>query len=129
MTSMITYVTIGTDNLDEAVAFYDAVLGTLGSGRVFLEGGWAGYGPDGADHATVLLCGPENGQPAQPGNGIMIGLRAGNEAQVQAFHAAALAHGGTSEGEPGLRPVYGDGYYLAYVRDPTGNKLSAFFKS
>lgn len=129
MTSMITYVTIGTDDLGKAVAFYDAVLGTLGSARTFMEGGWAGYGPEGADHATVLLCSPENGEPAKAGNGVMIGLRAENEAQVQAFHAAALAHGGTSEGEPGPRPVYGDGYYLAYVRDPTGNKLSAFYKS
>ena len=128
MTGMITYVTIGTDDLDRAVAFYDPVLAALGAKRSFREGSWAGYGPEGG-HPTVLLCAPQDGQPARAGNGVMIGLRAESQAQVQAFHAAALANGGTSEGEPGLRPVYGEGYYLAYVRDPTGNKLSAFYKS
>lgn len=128
MNAMISYVTIGADDIDRAVAFYDALLATLGGKRTFMEGGWAGYGLGGG-HAEVLLCAPQDGQPARAGNGVMVGLRAENEAQVQAFHAAALANGGTSEGEPGPRPAYGEGYYLAYVRDPEGNKLSAFYKS
>jgi uncharacterized glyoxalase superfamily protein PhnB len=74
-----------------------------------------------------MICNPADGQPARAGNGIMVGLHANSEEQVQAFHAAALANGGTDEGAPGLRP-YGEGYYLAYVRDPVGNKLSAFYK-
>ncbi|AAK24497.1 conserved hypothetical protein [Caulobacter vibrioides CB15] len=75
-----------------------------------------------------MICSPENGEPAKAGNGIMIGLKADSPQQVDAFHAAALAHGGVCAGPPGLRPTYGEGYYLAYVRDPDGNKLSAFFK-
>ena len=122
--TMISYVTIGASDLDRAGAFYDAVLGALGHARLWRQDDWIGYGPDPA-HATILLCKPENGLPTQAGNGIMIGLKADTEGQIQAFHAAALAHGGSSEGEPGPRPVYGDGYYLAYVRDPDGNKLSA----
>lgn len=123
---MISYVTIGTDDLDQAVRFYDPVLAALGCERTFMEGGWAGYASkDGGPQ--VMLCKPQNGQAARAGNGIMVGFKADSEEQVQAFHAAALAAGGTDEGAPGLRP-YGDGYYLAYVRDPVGNKLSAFYK-
>jgi catechol 2,3-dioxygenase-like lactoylglutathione lyase family enzyme len=128
MASLINYVTIGTNDIDKAMAFYDAVLATLGCKRAWAQGGWAGYGPDDA-HASLMLCPPFDEQAAQPGNGIMVGLHAENPAQVDAFHAAALANGGTSEGEPGPRPVYGEGYYLAYVRDPDGNKLSAFYKA
>ncbi|NQE60702.1 Lactoylglutathione lyase [Caulobacter sp. RHG1] len=124
MTSpMISYVTIGASDPDRAGDFYDAVLGALGHARLWRQDHWIGYGPN-PEHATILLCKPENGQPTKAGNGIMIGLRAETEEQVCAAHAAALAHGGSSEGEPGPRPVYGEGYYLAYVRDPDGNKLS-----
>lgn len=128
MKSMIAYVTIGADDLDKAVAFYDPVLSALGCVRTFMEGGWAGYGP-GEDPSGpgVMICAPFNGEPAKAGNGIMIGLSASSQEQVQAFHKAALENGGTDEGAPGERP-YGEGYYLAYVRDPTGNKLSAFYK-
>jgi catechol 2,3-dioxygenase-like lactoylglutathione lyase family enzyme len=124
---MISYVTIGTNDIDEGVKFYDTVLATLGCERTFLNGGFAGYAAKDGSGASVMVCQPENGQPANFGNGSMVGLKAGSEAEVQAFHAAALAAGGTDEGAPGLRP-YGEGYYLAYVRDPVGNKLSAFYK-
>ena len=72
---------------------------------------------------------PFDGEAARAGNGIMIGLHADSPAQVDAFHAAALANGGVCEGPPGFRATYGEGYYLAYVRDPTGNKLSAFHRA
>jgi catechol 2,3-dioxygenase-like lactoylglutathione lyase family enzyme len=124
---MISYVTIGTDNIDEAVKFYDAVLATLGCQRTFLENGFAGYGSHDGSGPSVMVCQPENGQPAQAANGSMVGLQAANQQQVHDFHAAALTNGGTDAGAPGLRP-YGEGYYLAYVRDPLGNKLSAFYK-
>ena len=124
---MISYVTIGARDIDESVRFYDAVLATLGCQRTFLNGGFAGYGAADGAGPSVMVCQPENGQPATFGNGSMVGLAASSEDQVQAFHAAALAAGGSDEGAPGLRP-YGEGYYLAYVRDPVGNKLSAFYK-
>ena len=126
--SLVSYVTIGTDDIDGAVTFYDAVLGALGARQVWRQGTWAGYGPEGDDHGTILLCAPQNEQAARAGNGIMIGLHADSPARVEAFHAAALANGGTCEGPPGPREAYGEGYYLAYVRDPTGNKLSAFYR-
>ncbi len=125
---MISYITIGASDIDRAGNFYDAVLGALGSQRLWRQGDWIGYGPD-QDHATVMICSPENGQPAKAGNGIMVGLKAETPEQVDAFHAAAMANGGSCEGQPGPRPAYGEGYYLAYVRDPDGNKLSAFLKS
>jgi catechol 2,3-dioxygenase-like lactoylglutathione lyase family enzyme len=125
---MISYITIGASDPNRAGAFYDAVLGALGSQRLWRQGDWIGYGPD-QDHATVMICAPENGQPAKAGNGIMVGLKAQTPEQVDAFHAAALAQGGACAGAPGPRPAYGEGYYLAYVRDPDGNKLSAFLKS
>ena len=124
---MISYITIGASDLDRAGAFYDAVLGALGHQRLWRQGDWIGYGPD-PEHATVMICSPENGLPARAGNGVTVGLTAESKAQVDAFHAAALAHGGSCAGPPGPRPVYGEGYYLAYVRDPDGNKLSAFLK-
>lgn len=125
---MISYITIGASDSDRAQAFYDAVLGALGHSRLWRQEDWIGYGPD-PEHATILICSPENGLPAQAGNGIMVGLTASTQAQVDAFHAAALAHGGSCAGPPGPRPNYGEGYYLAYVRDPDGNKLSAFLKA
>lgn len=124
---MISYVTIGTDDINAAVKFYDAVFATLGCKRTFFDHGFAGYESEGGSGPSVMVCQPENGKPAVAANGSMVGLAASSEAQVQAFHAAALAAGGTDEGAPGLRP-YGEGYYLAYVRDPLGNKLSAFYK-
>ncbi len=128
MKPMVSYITIGADDTDVATAFYDAVLGALGHRQVWRQGSWAGYGPEGDDHGTILICSPFDEHAARAGNGIMVGLHADSPAQVDAFHAAALANGGTSEGAPGPRETYGEGYYLAYVRDPTGNKLSAFYR-
>lgn len=124
---MISYITIGTDDLEKAMAFYDPVFATLGHGKLWVQGTWAGYGPEGDDHGTILLCAPFNGEPAKAGNGIMIGLHAESPEQVDAFYAAAMANGGTCEGPAGPRTDYGEGHYLAYVRDPVGNKLSCFY--
>jgi catechol 2,3-dioxygenase-like lactoylglutathione lyase family enzyme len=68
---------------------------------------------------------PYNGETATVGNGVHVAFKADNRAAVDAFHAAALAAGGTDEGAPGLRPHYHEHYYGAYVRDPDGNKLQA----
>jgi catechol 2,3-dioxygenase-like lactoylglutathione lyase family enzyme len=129
MPSIISYVTVGSNDTKALGAFYDAVLAPLGAKRSWEHSGWIAYGPEG-EHAALMLCPPYNGEAAQPmGNGNMIGLHAESAEQVDGFHAAALANGGTCEGPPGPRPVYGEGYYVAYVRDPQGNKLSAFHKS
>lgn len=124
---MISYVTIGHDGLDKATAFYDPVLAALGCERKWVKDGWAGYGSTDKSEASVMVCPPANGEPARAGNGVMVGLHAATPAQVDAFHTAALAVGGSCEGAPGPRPQYGSpNYYLAYVRDPVGNKLAAF---
>jgi len=130
---MFTYVCLGSTDLARAARFYDAVMGALGLSRCDTSqepdwDGWLGWGSyeDGGRQETALwLCRPFDGQPATPGNGTMVALRAGSWRQVDAFHAAALAQGGSSEGAPGLRPQYNADFYAAYVRDPDGNKLAA----
>jgi catechol 2,3-dioxygenase-like lactoylglutathione lyase family enzyme len=74
---------------------------------------------------TLYLYTPEDGRPATWGNGTHVAFQAESRAAVAAFHAAALAAGGSDEGAPGLRPHYGESYFAAYVRDPDGNKLQA----
>ena len=123
---MISYITIGVNDVARAAKFYDAVLGTLGHHRIYSAPGWLGYvQKDGAYMPRIWVCNPENGHPATVGNGSMVGLHAATPADVDRFHAVALAHGGTDEGKPGRRAHYQAGYYLGYVRDPDGNKLSA----
>ena len=120
---MIAYATIGALDMESSMKFYDAVMGALGSKRVHSGEGYASY-QDGSGGQTLWLCQPYDKQPARAGNGIMIGFTAPSRAAVDAFHAAALAHGGCCEGKPGLRD-YGPDMYYAYVRDPVGNKISA----
>jgi catechol 2,3-dioxygenase-like lactoylglutathione lyase family enzyme len=121
---MIDYVTLGTNNLQRAMAFYDAVLPTLGHARLSEYGGWAGYGRNGKKEPPVLwLCTPFNGETATTGNGTMVSFTAPTREHVRKFHAAALAAGGTDEGTPGVRK-YAPNWYGAYVRDPDGNKLA-----
>ena len=81
------------------------------------------WGKDGSYEFFALT--PSNGAPATVGNGVTIGFVAPNHAAVAAFHAAALACGGTCDGPPGLRPHYGETYYAAFVIDPDGYRLEA----
>jgi catechol 2,3-dioxygenase-like lactoylglutathione lyase family enzyme len=124
---MFSYVSLGTNDLARAMRFFDAVLAPLGHQRVEdydPEDRSAAWGlDDPGPHLWVTQ--PFDGQPATVGNGTMVSFLAPDRAAVNAFHAAALAHGGTDEGPPGLRPQYGPNFYAAYVRDPDGNKLNA----
>lgn len=120
---MFLYITLGTNNLARAKRFYDAVMPTLG--LALRENGDSEIGfcsPD-DDRVRLWVTMPFDGQPATVGNGSMPAFDAPNRAAVQAFHASALANGGTDEGAPGLR--YSANFYSCYVRDPDGNKLSA----
>lgn len=120
---MILYITLGTNDLARARRFYDAVMPTIGMVLREADDSEVGYGPpEGRILFWVTL--PFDGQPATVGNGSMPAFDAPTRAAVDAFHRAALAHGGTDEGAAGLRP-YGADFYSAYVRDPDGNKLSA----
>ena len=120
---MVGYVTLGTNNLPRAVAFYDALLGELG-GKRFIETerliAWAG-GPGTAALSVVV---PYDGKPATVGNGVMVALATGSREKVDAIYAKAMSLGAMSEGEPGPR---GDNFYAGYFRDLDGNKLNVFF--
>jgi catechol 2,3-dioxygenase-like lactoylglutathione lyase family enzyme len=120
---MIAYATVGAIDMDASMKFYDVVLGALGASRFHSGEGFAGYKSADGDQ-MLWVCHPYDKQAARAGNGIMIGFAAKSRAAVDAFHAAALANGGSDEGKPGLRD-YGPDMYLAYVRDPVGNKISA----
>ena len=121
---MFLYQTLGTNDLPRAKVFYDAVMPALGHQLRDADADEVGYGLPAPARITLWVVRPYNQQPASTGNGSMIAFTAPTRAAVDAFHAAGLAHGGSDEGAPGLRP-YGAHFYACYLRDPDGNKLSA----
>ncbi|OAP40957.1 glyoxalase [Sinorhizobium glycinis] len=121
---MLLYVTVGTNDLERAGAFYDVVLPTLGYRRQRQDETEIGYGADGDVRVRFWVVTPFNREPATYGNGVSIALVAETRSAVDAFHAAALAAGGTDEGAPGLRPFHAH-FYGAWVRDLDGNKIAA----
>jgi catechol 2,3-dioxygenase-like lactoylglutathione lyase family enzyme len=120
---MFSHVTLGTNDLEQARRFYAPVMATLGIGVPFELPGMLVYGEMIGPKLFILA--PFDGRPAGVGNGVHVALLAKSRAEVDSFHAAALANGGSDEGAPGLRPHYHANYYGAYVRDPDGNKLQA----
>ncbi|UPA25044.1 VOC family protein [Shinella oryzae] len=121
---MLLYTTVGTNDLERAGRFYDAILPLIGYGRQKEAQGEIGYGADDDVRCRFWVVEPFNREPATYGNGATIAFEAPDRASVDAFHAAALAAGGTDEGAPGLRPFHAS-FYAAFVRDPDGNKLVA----
>ena len=119
---MFSHVTIGTDDLAGLAPFYDAVLAPLGLSRSFTSETYVGWKQNGAGPG-FFLSKPFNGHPPSVGNGTMVAFTAPSPAVVDEVHRLALAHGGSDEGAPGLRPQYAPDYYGAYMRDPRGNKL------
>jgi catechol 2,3-dioxygenase-like lactoylglutathione lyase family enzyme len=123
---MFSHIMIGTNDLDRSKAFYDAVLGTLGvkpgavdRHRVF----WRT--PTGVFSVSL----PIDGKPATIGNGSTVGFACQSADQADAWHAAGLAHGGVSiEDPPGVREGATGKLYLAYLRDPDGNKICALHR-
>jgi len=123
--AMLSYCTVGSNRLEEAKAFYDALLGSAGITRLFEHpSGGRIYGKEGSLCFGVL--GPYNGQAATVGNGSMFAFSFDTPAEVDAFHAKALALGGANEGAPGER---GPQMYFSYFRDLEGNKLCAYCMS
>lgn len=128
---MIHHVMVGTNDIDRARRFYDAVLGTLGAGEPLPSVAGSGHQRLFYRHAGSTFCvtQPINDEPATPANGATIGFTCHSAEQVRAFHDAAIAHGGTSvEDPPGPRAGAFGVLHLAYVRDPDGNKLCAVFR-
>ena len=122
---MFSHLFISVTDFDAALNFYHALMAELGLELRFCdrEKPWAGWHSAGGARPLLVICTPFNGQPHHPGNGQMVALNAADRAMVQRAYATALAHGGSSEGEPGLRPHYHADFYGAYFRDPAGNKL------
>ena len=119
---MIGYTTVGTNDLDRAAQFYDALLVSIGAKRM-LDGenfiAWS-KSPQSPAFAVAI---PFDGNPATVGNGVMIAFGMRTPEQVDAFYAKAIELGGTDEGAPGKRS---EQFYAGYFRDPDGNKLNAF---
>ncbi|SHG88075.1 Catechol 2,3-dioxygenase [Cognatiyoonia sediminum] len=127
---MISYVTVGVDDMALAKAFYSAFLPDLG---YTLE-----EGPEGLSWELPVPKGQKpispdfyvkptfDGKPASSGNGSMVAFEASGQQQVRDIHAAALSAGGSNEGSPGFRDIYGPRFFVGYLRDPPGNKIAIF---
>ena len=120
---MIGYVTLGTNDLPRAIAFYDRLLGELGAKRVFENDRGIAWGTS-MTSPSLGVTKPFDGQKATRGNGTMVALTAESKDKVAAIHKLALELGASDEGKPGPR---GEAFYAAYFRDLDGNKLSCFF--
>jgi len=119
---MIDHVSIAVRDLEACRRFYEAVLATLGYTKLVTRPGSIGFGKK---YPEFWLNERRAMTPAHPDTGNHICLRASSVEAVQAFHAAALAQGGTSDGAPGLRSAHLGGYYAAFIRDPEDNKIEA----
>lgn len=119
---VFSHVFIGTNDTDISSKFYDAALAPFGVKNLGPFGnGWILYGKD---KPAFIIAQPGNGAAASS-NGVTVGFAAASVADVDAFHAAGLANGGSDEGAPGARSHL-PGAYAAYLRDPAGNKVCAY---
>lgn len=122
---MIGYVTLGTNDLPRAAAFYDALMAELGAGRFMEHEGTFIAWATGPDAPGLSLTRPFDGQPATVGNGVMVALQVDSPEVVDRVHAKALSLGGKDEGAAGPRAEM-PGFYAGYFRDLDGNKLNVF---
>jgi catechol 2,3-dioxygenase-like lactoylglutathione lyase family enzyme len=122
--SAISHVSIGTNQFERAVAFYDKVLAPLGCKRIMEHPGAVAYGKQ---YPEFWVQTPFDGQPAGIGNGSHVGFIAPNKDAVHAFWDAAVKAGATPDGPPGGREHYGAPYYGCFLRDLDGHKIEASF--
>ena len=122
--SIISHVSVGTNDFERAIAFYDQVLPTLGCRRLMEHPGAIAYGKQYPEFWVNI---PFDNKTATVGNGTHMAFIAPTKEAVHAFYEAALAAGGTDEGKPGGRKDYGEPYYGCFVRDLDGNKIEAAF--
>jgi catechol 2,3-dioxygenase-like lactoylglutathione lyase family enzyme len=120
--SVLSHVSLGTNDYPRAKAFYDAVLATLQIRCVMDFPGGAGYG---RAFPEFWIQSPHDGGRASTGNGVHVSFLANSIDEVKAFHQKALELGGTDDGAPGYRAEYTPNYYAAFVRDVDGNKIEA----
>lgn len=123
--SLMSHVSVGVSDMTRSAAFYDAVLAVFGARRMFDDASVICYG---RAYPEFCIGTPYDGGPPSVGNGTHFGFLAQSREEVEAFWAAALAHGGSGDGAPGPRPDYGPGYYGCFVRDLDGHKIEAQFQ-
>lgn len=119
---VIGYVTLGTNDLERATGFYDALFAEVGAGRIMESERFVFYAT-GPGSPAVSIMKPHDGNEASVGNGVMVALLVDSPEKVDALHAKAMELGGTDEGAPGPR---GPEFYFGYFRDLDGNKLTFF---
>jgi catechol 2,3-dioxygenase-like lactoylglutathione lyase family enzyme len=119
---MIDHISIAVRELDRATRFYERVLGAIGYAKLEVRPATVGFGKKYPEFWINLRSAMT---PIAADSGAHVGLRVRSTELVDAFHAAVLAGGGTSDGAPGLRPQHGEGYYAAFIRDPDGNRIEA----
>jgi catechol 2,3-dioxygenase-like lactoylglutathione lyase family enzyme len=119
---VIHHVSVGTNDLARARAFYDPLMALLGLRLVVADDSAADYG---TGDVLFSIETPVDARPATPGNGVHVAFQACDRAMVREFHALGLAHGGSSAGPPGVRVEYDANYYGAFLLDPDGNKIEA----
>ncbi len=119
---MIHHVSVGTNDVARARAFYDPLMSLLGFRVLKASAHSVHYG---ASDIVFSLETPADGRPASAGNGVHIAFQAPDRETVRRFHQTAIANGGRDEGAPGIRAQYNANYYGAFVRDPDGNKIEA----
>ncbi len=121
--SIMSHVSVGVADMERSARFYDAALAPFGARRIM------DYSPHAVAYGRVFpefwIGRPLDGGAPSAGNGIHFAFLARSRDEVDAFWAAGLAHGGTGDGEPGLRADYGPGYYACFLRDPDGHKVEA----
>ncbi len=123
--SIISHITLGTNDYSKASTFYDAVLKPLGFSRQPKPADKPLMYAVNGEMPHLYVYKPYDGEPATWGNGTHVAFTAPSREAVDQFHSLAITNGGTDEGAPGLREHYGPNYYAAYVRDIDGNKLQA----
>ncbi|MBN4055445.1 VOC family protein [bacterium AH-315-K03] len=120
---MIGYVTLGTNDINKATAFYDETLSVIGASRFMDSDSFVSWSTAPSTPMLAVIK-PADQKPATVGNGVMVALSVGSQENVKAIYAKALELGAGDEGEPG--PRSDSGFYAAYFRDLDGNKLCAF---
>ncbi|WP_321869806.1 VOC family protein [Paraburkholderia tropica] len=128
---MLSYIMLGSNDIPASDKFYTALLAPLGYEKAELGADKVVFSlPDVPDRyngpGAVYIAKPFNGEAATVGNGSMTAFRTTSKEKVEELHAAGLLAGGTDDGGPGFRDIYGDDFYVAYLRDPLGNKVALF---
>ena len=127
---MLSYTTVGANDVPRSGRFYAAILIPLGYAKTETADGIEFTRPDGPGRGNglgaVYVKRPHDGKEATVGNGSMTAFPVETQAMVRTLHAAGLAAGGSDEGAPGFRDDYSDRFYVGYLRDPLGNKIALF---